>query len=67
MGVIAILILVSLGLALLFLAGFVWAVKSGQFEDTFTPSLRLLTEEEPLQGPQTDSTRPKNQQETIHE
>lgn len=46
MGVIAILILISLTVALLFLAGFIWAVKSGQYEDTFTPSLRVLTEEE---------------------
>lgn len=59
MGVIAILILISLALALLFLGGFVWAVKSGQFEDTFTPSLRLLTEEEPNQdqGPASIPTK----------
>lgn len=46
MSVIAILILVSLALALGFLAGFIWAVKSGQFEDTCTPSMRMLTDEE---------------------
>jgi cbb3-type cytochrome oxidase maturation protein len=45
MSVIVILILASLGLALAFLAGFIWAVKSGQFEDTCTPSMRILTEE----------------------
>jgi cbb3-type cytochrome oxidase maturation protein len=45
MSVLFILILVSLGLALSFLAGFIWAVKSGQFEDTCTPSMRILTEE----------------------
>jgi len=45
MSVILILILASLGLALAFLAGFIWAVRSGQFEDTCTPSLRILTEE----------------------
>jgi cbb3-type cytochrome oxidase maturation protein len=45
MSVILILILASLGLALAFLAGFVWAVKSGQFEDTCTPSLRVLSED----------------------
>ncbi len=47
MAVIAILILISLTVALLFLAAFIWAVKSGQFEDTCTPSLRVLTEDEP--------------------
>lgn len=45
MSVILILILASLGLALAFLGGFIWAVRSGQFEDTCTPSLRILTEE----------------------
>jgi len=46
MSVIVILILISLSVALLFLAGFIWAVKSGQFEDTYTPSLRVLTEDD---------------------
>jgi len=45
-SVIILLIAVSLTLALGFLACFVWAVRSGQFEDTLTPSLRILTEEE---------------------
>ena len=47
MAVLLILILASLGIALAFLFGFVWSVKSGQFEDTFTPSMRILTEDEP--------------------
>ncbi|MDW8310371.1 MAG: cbb3-type cytochrome oxidase assembly protein CcoS [Verrucomicrobiales bacterium] len=45
MSVLLILILASLAVALLFLGGFVWAVRSGQFEDTITPSMRVLTEE----------------------
>jgi cbb3-type cytochrome oxidase maturation protein len=45
MTVILILILASLAVALAFLAGFIWAVKSGQFEDTCTPSMRILTED----------------------
>jgi cbb3-type cytochrome oxidase maturation protein len=46
MLVIFLLIFLSLTLALGFLAAFVWAVKSGQFEDTCTPSMRVLTEED---------------------
>jgi len=46
MSVILILILASLGIASTFLAGFIWAVRSGQFEDTVTPSMRILTEDE---------------------
>ncbi len=45
MSVILILILASLTMALLFLGGFIWAVRSGQFEDTFTPSMRVLTDD----------------------
>ena len=30
-----------------FLAAFIWAVRSGQYEDTCTPSMRLLTEDPP--------------------
>jgi len=40
-----ILILASLGVAVAFLLGFVWAVRSGQYEDTMTPSLRMLAED----------------------
>jgi len=46
MSVIVILILASLAFALAFLAAFIWAVKSGQFEDTCTPGMRILGEDE---------------------
>ena len=46
MSVIVILILASLAVALAFLAGFIWAVKTGQFEDTCTPAMRILSEDE---------------------
>jgi cbb3-type cytochrome oxidase maturation protein len=46
MAVIVVLIIASLGIAVFFLGGFIWAVRSGQFEDTCTPALRILTEEE---------------------
>ena len=45
MSVVIILILASLAVALAFLMGFVWAVRSGQYEDTLTPSLRVLAED----------------------
>jgi cbb3-type cytochrome oxidase maturation protein len=47
MFVVAGLIFVSLTLAVAFLAAFIWAVKSGQFEDVYTPSLRVLIEDTP--------------------
>ncbi len=42
MWVLFILISVSLLVASAFLILFIWAVKSGQFDDTQTPSLRML-------------------------
>ena len=47
MLVIFLLIFVSLTLATLFLGCFIWAVRTGQFEDTCTPSMRMLGDEEP--------------------
>jgi len=46
MNVILILIIMSLAIALFFLGGFIWSVRSGQFDDTCTPSMRVLTEDE---------------------
>lgn len=42
MSVIYVLIGVSVIVASLFLAAFVWAVRSGQFEDNHTPAVRML-------------------------
>jgi len=44
-NVLLILILASLGVALLFLGAFIWSVRSGQYEDTHTPSMRMLTDD----------------------
>lgn len=45
MDVLYILIGASLLLAGGFLIAFIWATKKGQFDDTYTPSLRILFEE----------------------
>ena len=39
------LIPLSIVIAVCFLGAFVWAVRSGQYEDTCTPAMRLLVEE----------------------
>jgi cbb3-type cytochrome oxidase maturation protein len=46
MNVILVLMLASLAVAVAFLAGFIWAVRAGQFEDTGTPPLRILAEDD---------------------
>ena len=42
MKVIFLLILASLVVAIGFLTAFIWAVKDGQYEDDYTPSVRIL-------------------------
>jgi cbb3-type cytochrome oxidase maturation protein len=49
MGVIYIMLIVSLGIALFFLAMYIWATRSGQFDDDYTPSVRILFEDEQKQ------------------
>jgi cbb3-type cytochrome oxidase maturation protein len=46
MLVVFLLIFISLTLATAFFVSFIWAVRSGQFEDTCTPAMRMLTDEE---------------------
>jgi cbb3-type cytochrome oxidase maturation protein len=46
MNILFLLVGVSLFAALIFLAMFIWAVKSGQYEDNYTPSVRILFDEE---------------------
>ncbi len=42
MYIIVVLVGASLLVALGFLAAYIWAVKSGQYEDNYTPSIRIL-------------------------
>jgi cbb3-type cytochrome oxidase maturation protein len=51
MSVILILIPVSVLVAAGFLAGFIWAVRSGQYDDTTTPSMRMLNDDAPTKKP----------------
>jgi len=45
MSVIFLLILISLVIAGGFLIAFLWAVNSGQMDDRYTPSIRMLIED----------------------
>ena len=53
MGVIFILIGAGILVAGGFLVAFLWAVKSGQYEDDYTPSVRILFEDKDTE---TDNT-----------
>ncbi len=43
------MLIVSLVIALFFLGTFLWATKTNQFDDDYTPSVRMLFEEEIIQ------------------
>jgi cbb3-type cytochrome oxidase maturation protein len=51
MSVIFLLLAASLGLGIGFLLAFVWAVRSGQMDDTVTPALRMLGEDGQAKAP----------------
>jgi cbb3-type cytochrome oxidase maturation protein len=47
MAIIVILICVSVAIAVGFLGVFFWSLKSGQYDDTYTPSVRMLFDDKP--------------------
>lgn len=46
MGMIYLMLIVSLLIALFFLGFYFWAAKNGQFDDDYTPSVRMLFDDE---------------------
>lgn len=46
MSVLFILIIVSLAVAIFFLVLFIWSVQNGQYEDEYTPSIRMLMDDD---------------------
>lgn len=57
MSVLIILISISLVVALGFLSSFIWSVRSGQYDDDYTPSVRMLFD---------DKEQEKQNQESIN-
>jgi len=52
MSVLFILVGASLFLAVCFLAGFIISIRSGQYDDDYTPSVRILFDDKPKSSPQ---------------
>ena len=63
MSVILVLVLLSILVAGTFLGAFVWAIKNGQYEDTFSPAVRILFENNKADSSQKHKNNPneKNQ------
>jgi cbb3-type cytochrome oxidase maturation protein len=59
MSVIVILIGFSLIVASGFLIAFLWAVKSGQYDDDVSPSIRILFDNNEIKSEQTNTNQNK--------
>ncbi len=59
MGIIYLMLTVSFIIAIVFLIGFFWATKNGQFDDDYTPSVRMLFDDEELKK-ETNTNTNKN-------
>ncbi|WP_299762338.1 cbb3-type cytochrome oxidase assembly protein CcoS [uncultured Pontibacter sp.] len=48
MYIIFLMIAISVAVAAAFLGAFLWAVRSGQYDDDYTPAVRMLFENEEM-------------------
>lgn len=61
MSVIYLLISASIVIAIIFFIAFITAVKKGQFDDDYTPSVRMLFDDELRTKPKQVKTNPEKQ------
>ena len=59
MSAIFILIAASITIAIGFLIAFIWSVKDGQYEDDYTPSVRMLFDDELIEPTETIKSKNK--------
>jgi cbb3-type cytochrome oxidase maturation protein len=60
MSVIYILLTISIIVAVVFFIAFIFAVKNGQYDDSYTPSVRMLFEDELVKKKTKKSTQSKD-------
>lgn len=65
MSVIYLLITVSIVVAIIFLGAFIKAVRSGQYDDDYTPSVRMLFDDELKKNPNKIIQTQKEKQKSI--
>ena len=61
MSVIYVLLSISVCVAIVFFAAFILTVKSGQYDDSYTPSVRMLFEDELVKKTTKDNNQNKSQ------
>ena len=63
MSVIYVLLSISVCVAITFFAAFIFTVKSGQYDDSYTPSVRMLFEDELVKKQSKNNNQNKSQTE----
>lgn len=64
MSVIYVLLAISITVAIVFFVAFVFSVKSGQYDDTYTPSVRMLFEDEVIKDKDKSNSNKKEIKQT---
>ncbi|PPK96520.1 MULTISPECIES: cbb3-type cytochrome oxidase assembly protein CcoS [Nonlabens] len=57
MNIIYMLLAISVCVAVIFFVAFILSVKKGQYDDTYTPSVRMLFDDELIKEKGTDSAK----------
>lgn len=63
MSVIYVLLTISVCVAVVFFTAFVFSVKNGQYDDSYTPSVRMLFEDELIEQTTTNNNQNKSETE----
>lgn len=61
MEIMYVMLLVSLFLALIFFVSFIWANKSGQYDDDVTPGMRILYDDEEVVKEKPNKEKPNKE------
>ena len=64
MSVIYVLLAISITVAVVFFISFVFSVRSGQYDDTYTPSVRMLFEDEVIRNKDKSNSNKKEIKQT---
>lgn len=66
MNIIYMLLGISVTVAIIFFVAFILSVRRGQYDDTYTPSVRMLFEDELVKEDAPDPQPPKNKNTSNH-
>lgn len=57
MSVVILLLIASISVAAIFLVAFLWSVRSGQYEDDYSPASRILFDDKPSSSNKTSDSK----------